>query len=212
MRVLAVAHSKGGVGKSSLTFALALEAARAGRRVLVVDTDAPQGTLGLFVAARGDREPRLALVSTHDPLTDVPPLADRYDVALIDAGGRDTGTLRRALATADTVLLPCRPSPADLWSLSDVFDVTTALAEVRPVRVVVALVQVPVGNIGDEARELVAGELRPGVELARTSIASRVSWARALASGLSPAELEPGGHAADELQHLARELKLTGRG
>jgi chromosome partitioning protein len=40
-------------------------------------------------------------------------LASKYDDLVIDVGGRDTGSLRAALAVADTILVPFQPRSPD---------------------------------------------------------------------------------------------------
>jgi chromosome partitioning protein len=59
--ILAVANVKGGVGKSTIAFLLALVRARAGRDVWLIDAD-PQGSVmtAATVRADADRQPVLA--------------------------------------------------------------------------------------------------------------------------------------------------------
>lgn len=209
MRTLVVCGTKGGTGKSSIGFALAVEAARAGRRVVLLDGD-EQGTATLLVAAR-DREPAIPCIRTKQPHHELERLADRFDLAVVDVGGRVTDELKTVIAKADELLVPLRPGPGDIWSLADLFAVIDAVGakyQVPPVSL--ALVQVPPGHIGTEARDLIADEIRnrPGVRLLRTEIAARVAWPRATGAGLSPAEAEPSGPAADELSALVRELGI----
>lgn len=210
MRTLAVIGTKGGTGKSSVAFALAVEAARAGRRVVLLDGD-EQATLALFVAAR-DREPAVPCVRTTQPHHDLERLADRFDLAVVDCGGRVTDELRAVIPKADELVVPLRPGPGDVWALADLFalfdQVTARGWRLPPVALVLA--QVPPGHLAEEARALVADEIRnrPGVRLLRTEIGARVAWPRATGAGLSPAEAEPSGPAADELSALVRELKL----
>jgi chromosome partitioning protein len=61
MVILTVAHTKGGVGKSTLAFELALIRAKAGRDVWLVDAD-PQGSAltAATVRAEAGRTPVLA--------------------------------------------------------------------------------------------------------------------------------------------------------
>lgn len=207
MRVLAVVSTKGGSGKSSLAFALTVEALRRGVRAVLIDADPAQRTASLCAAVR-DREPAVPVVVTADPFRDVPPLADRYALAILDAGGHDSPGLRLSLLAADEVLCPVRPGPGDLWALADLFAVLDQLAELRdPPPVALVLNQVPPGGLAAEVRELLAAYRdRPDLRLLDVTLGSRVVWPRATGAGLSPAEVDPTSLAARELELLASEV------
>ena len=60
--------------------------------------------------------------------TELQRLAPKFDEVVIDTGGRDTTSLRAALAICDTLIVPCVPRSFDVWAMSRVVDL---LAEVR---------------------------------------------------------------------------------
>lgn len=213
--VLVVAHSKGGVGKTTLATNLAVEAARRGRRVLLVDTD-PQSSATLFADARGDAAPTLRVVQLIKPVVhrQLPQLIEGYDLAVVDAGGRDSSVFRSALAAASDVLIPLPLSAYDVWAIDDVlavvgelaaqkddFHVGVVLNQVLPRK---ALTRAEAGALEALADSLAAHE----GQLLTSRIHSRTAWRQAAGEGRSVTEWEPKGAAAAELVALAQELGL----
>lgn len=79
-RVVAIANGKGGVGKTTLTAGLAGQAAAAGLRVLVVDTD-PQGNMGRDLGYGSHEGGSLGLAITHGlPVEVIRDVRARLDV------------------------------------------------------------------------------------------------------------------------------------
>jgi chromosome partitioning protein len=91
--IVAVAHVKGGVGKTTLAVNLAITQAQRGTDVLLVDGD-EQGTARAFTQLRADvlGAPGYTAVSLRgaEIRTQVRLLRTKYDHIIIDVGGRDT--------------------------------------------------------------------------------------------------------------------------
>lgn len=126
MSILVVAHTKGGVGKTTVAVNLAVMRAQATQReVLLVDCDEGQ-SLAKFAALREKTEllPALTCVTlfgeaVHKQLR---ALAGKYDDIIVDAGGEGAGApeIRLALSVADMVLTPCRPPAVDTIRLAKI--------------------------------------------------------------------------------------------
>ncbi len=119
--ILTVASVKGGAGKTTVALTVAIEAARAGRRVWLIDGDR-QATAQAAVTLREGREPAIACAG----YTDGPTLRTQlqaqeplYDFVVIDVGGGDSSALRAALVRSDLVLIPFQPRSFDVWALAD---------------------------------------------------------------------------------------------
>lgn len=206
--VLAIANQKGGVGKTTIATNLAVEAATAGHRTLLVDTD-PQSSSMLFSAARGEREPVFQTVQMTQAIIhrDVPAMAQDYDFVVLDAGGRDSATFRSALVAADRVVVPVTPSAYDVWASEDVFKMLDEISITRENlrwSVLFNLV-IPRTNVAKEALDAVA-EYKVTVMDCR--LFSRVAWKQAAGEGKGVREWEANGQAGRELMALYRELDL----
>jgi len=110
---IAVASTKGGSGKSSMTAALAVQAAKEGGRVAIFDWE-PQGSLTLWWIMRGKPDnPRLIQ-------DDIPPeaarrkLAGERDWLFLDTAPAIMDQVELAVEAADFVLIPVLASAFDL--------------------------------------------------------------------------------------------------
>ena len=208
--IFAVANTKGGVGKSTLTVNLAILAASQGHRVLVVDADLQASTLQ-FLNARDDSLPAFTGIQISQPIIhkQLPELAASYEYVFIDVGGRDAPVFRSALVAADTILIPMVPSVFDAWAAEDVFSVIDELTTGRSVDTRVVLNQVTPTIIAKEAlQSLQVGLKERGIVLMGAVLQNRTAWPRAIGEGMGVGEWEPAGKAAQELYQLARELEL----
>lgn len=114
-----VANEKGGVGKTTIAVNLAVLSALSGKETLLVDTDAQQSTAS-WSAVRHENEisPRITCITKTGKVGyDLAMLKEKYEVVVVDAGGRDSIEMRQAMAVADKVIIPIKPSQFDVWSL-----------------------------------------------------------------------------------------------
>jgi chromosome partitioning protein len=117
--VIACAGQKGGVGKSAICQAIAVEAARAGRRVVLLDEDVAQRTSFEWARARRHNgfEPAVEVVVVdpdRHPDFGVAAAGGGADLVLVDAPGWSDETTLRLAALSDLTVLPTGASVADL--------------------------------------------------------------------------------------------------
>jgi chromosome partitioning protein len=122
--IILVGSQKGGCGKSTIATNLAAVAAQNGRDVVLIDADS-QCTSATWAADREEIDvAQVACVQKVGNITNTAKeLATKYDLVIIDAGGRDSQELRTGLLAADLLIAPFKPSQADLdtvYQLSDV--------------------------------------------------------------------------------------------
>jgi chromosome partitioning protein len=110
---IAVASTKGGSGKSTITTALAVQAARDGGRVALLDWE-PQSSLTLWWLMRGKpANPRL-LREDIEPAAAVRRLAGECDWLFLDTAPAMMDQVELAVQAADFVLIPVLASAFDL--------------------------------------------------------------------------------------------------
>lgn len=121
MRTIVFGATKGGTGKTTLCYNVALEAAKK-HQVLIADLD-PQRSLKAMWLARGDMSnPRL--VSNVDSLAQSVRLLTEAgysrEFMFVDTPGSMMPVIRDALGAADAIVLPVQPSPMD-WPAQEAF-------------------------------------------------------------------------------------------
>lgn len=210
--ILTVAHTKGGVGKMTLAFLLALARARAGRDVWLVDADPQASALtAATVRAEAGRTPVLAAAQYTTATTlgvQVRRQAAKFQDVIIDCGARDSEALRMSLVLADTVLVPVQPRGLDVWALGAVAAlVETANATRDGLRALAVLNLADPGISQDNTDAQAALADFPALKLLDARLTRRKAFASAAAHGLSVEELNPvDAKAAQELSAIARSV------
>jgi len=197
-----VANFKGGTGKSTVVFNLAVWLAVAGRDVTVADLD-PQRTIIDTAEIRDEigYEPGLKVVTKL-------PKAGSAGELLIDVGLSDMAAMRRAIKRVDRVVLPVSPSQADIWATQRFLEIVGEERGKRHKLDIRAFVNRadphPLSRENEET--LAALEMLPGVTALETKLVQRMAFRRSFSEGLAAFELEPNGKAAAELEALASAI------
>jgi chromosome partitioning protein len=209
MSVIAVAGRKGGVGKSTIAGNLAAEFVAMGRTVAVLDAD-PQHSLVAW-AAQGDGllAQCVEMVnegSGEDLRAKVRAAEKKVDVVLIDTPPGLPDTAFQAALVADLVLLPCGPSPLDLFPLKEALALALrARAQRRSKKPRIRFVPSKVlmnTNLGrglSSSLEKMGKKVLPG-------LSQRIVVAQAVESGLTVREYAPNSAAQAEFEQLAKAV------
>jgi chromosome partitioning protein len=200
MKTIVIESQKGGSGKTMLAAHLPVEAERNGEAAWIIDTDR-QGTLSLWHERRKNDTPQrldAPLERIADALKKVAAQGAAY--CFIDTAPtiseQNTGLLR----LADFVLIPVRPSPSDLWAVSE----TVALVKDagKPFMFVVTQAK----QQATITAQAVAALSQHG-RVAQAFISDRVAYAAAMTGGNTAPELATKGPAAQEIEALWTEIK-----
>jgi chromosome partitioning protein len=209
MSIIAVAGRKGGIGKSTIVGNLAAEFAARKRKVVVLDAD-PQHSLMVW-AEHGDGMLRGCVRkvengSAGELKTEVRKAAGNADVILIDTPPGAPETAYAAAMIADLMLLPCGPSPLDLFALKEALNLALRARTVRRtkkprIRFVPSkiLVSTKLGRSLSSSLEKMGRKVLP-------PIGQRIVLAEAVAQGLTIAEYAPSSVARGEFRELAKAV------
>jgi chromosome partitioning protein len=196
MKTIVFAGSKGGSGKSTLSFNAAVEAAKR-HSVLIADLD-PQQSLKTLWDRRGEKtNPRLVsnVSNLAAGIAFLKKSGIERDFFFIDTPGSGMAVIRDALAAADLVVMPAQPSPLD-WDGSEALIDACARAGVADRLMVVINRCDGKSGLVAEAEKRFKGVTRFPIQIIR----QREAYASAAKSGL--AGIEQNREATTEIRAL----------
>lgn len=213
--IIMIAAEKGGVGKTMIATNLAVACLQAGQSTLLIDTD-PQGTALHWQRRRQDNN-----ILPHLPVTnmsgrigmDVIAMSEKFDVVIVDAGGRDSLEIRQCAAVCDLWIVPTSADQSDMESLVSALHICTGIERETGsppnMRILInKAATLPTIKDADEASALLAADedYRKYMPLLKLRLHSRVDYARAQRPGQSVIEYAPDGKAADEIRWLYDDI------
>jgi chromosome partitioning protein len=208
MRMITMVGSlKGGSGKSTVTFNLAVWLTMADQKVLALDFD-PQATLTDVGDVRREEgwEPPVR-VGRRDELERLD--VREYDEVVVDVGTADMDSMKMAIRMADRILVPVPPSQADIWSTQRFIRFIQAIVADKPNKPEIlgfinrADTHTAVRESDEAAAALVA---LPGIKFLKPRIAQRTVFRRSFSEGLAVFELDPRNKGVKEWNALAAVL------
>jgi chromosome partitioning protein len=206
--ILATLGLKGGAGKTTLAINLAAELTLRGQKVLLVDGD-PQLTAKTWadVALEAGRSvPTVVAMGSnlHHP-GQLDRLGQNFDSIVIDCPPRLDLVQRAALMKADVALLPCSPSPADVWALGSSVQLVLEAQVVRPaLKAFVVMNRTTSTRMARAIRSTIAAQA--GLPMLESALTQRVAHTEAMAAGQGVTAYAPNDAAAEELRALLDEI------
>ncbi|MCG8488997.1 MAG: ParA family protein [Candidatus Thiodiazotropha sp.] len=203
--ITVIGSLKGGSGKSTVTFNLAVWLEMAEADVLVIDAD-PQATLSDVSEVRSEEgfEPFLTIKSGS--ALSRKKLAG-YDEVLIDVGASDIESMKLALALADRVVIPVPPSQADIWSTQRFINFLDEAVDGERPELLTFINRADTHHAIRESDEAAAALVSlPDVRFIKHRLCQRTVFRRSFSEGLAVYELDPRGKGSKEFYALTAAL------
>ena len=200
MKKILVTSQKGGSGKTMLTAHLAVEAERSDAQIWIIDTDR-QGTLTRWHERRQADTPHRAEVRLERLAPGLKTLEQQGAAfCFIDTAPTISQQTEALIALADLVVVPVRPSPSDLWAVTETVQLVKDAG--KPFVFVITQAK-PQASITAQA----VAALSEHGRVAQSFIVDRVGYASAMTGGNTAPEITPKGPVAVEIANLWQELK-----
>jgi chromosome partitioning protein len=206
MLIVALTQTKGGSGKSTLAQCISVEAARKGKKVLLVDLDPAQAVAKWWRRRSGPENPMIKtdVKSLLAFTTMLESKSDKPDVMVLDTPGEILGVIRAAIAAAHVIVVPMAPSIKD-WEAMDMVEALILKAQKKSQTVYV----INRFRAGTETSIEAKEALRKRTGAVPQTVALAVDHEKADAEGETGAEINR--KIAGEIGALWEEIKRIGQ-
>lgn len=207
--IIVVSHQKGGVGKSTISYNLAVELNRK-FDVEMIDLDVQQ-TVSAYNNLRkimGQTPLPIKIFRIDDDLIDYINNVIDEKIVIIDSGGFDSSLNRISILAADFLITPVSTEFTEILGLQKYEEILQELQKLSSEKIItnVLLNKVnPNQKNFDELIEFI--DSSEHFKMMDTIVRRRVDFANSVAHGFTVKELDKNSDSAKELKHLIKEIK-----
>jgi len=207
--IITISHQKGGVGKSTLAYNVAVELSKK-HNVEVIDLDVQQ-TVTAYNRIRhemGQNPLPVHIFTTAEELEIYFESLDDDTVVIIDSGGFDSSLNRFAMLVSDFLITPVSSEFTEILGLQKYESILRELSEQSGMTIVTNVVlnkTNPNQKKFDEVNEFISSS--PHFNLMDSMMRRRVDFANSVAYGFSVRELDKKSEASKELKVFVKEIK-----
>ena len=203
--ITVVGSLKGGSGKSTVTFNLAVWLAMAEVDVMVIDLD-PQATLRDVAEVREEEGYKPKIKVSGKKALESKKIKESGEV-LIDVGTADLSTMKKALTLADRVLVPVPPSQADIWSTQRFIQFVDSLKAPAAPEIFGFINRGDTHHAVRETDEAAAALVSlPRIKFIKPRLSQRTIFRRSFSEGMAVFELNSRGKGSQEFTALCAKL------
>lgn len=203
--VISFLNQKGGVGKTTLSLNIAHTFSLHGIYTMVIEAD-PQDSILNWSSIREDKPPfDIMSLPTKYIHRDIKDLCKKYPIIIIDGPPRSNDIVRSCIMASDIVIIPCTPSPYDIWSSLDTVQLIDEAKIYKPNLKSYFAINRRIKNTSIES-ESVNALLKTKTIVLKSHITQRVSFAEAVSKGLTVIEDNKDIRAIAEISSLYYEI------
>ena len=209
--IIGMLNQKGGVGKTTLSVSIAHELARRTNPedVLLVDADPQQSSLSWSEVRDGTLPFSVIGMAKKSLHRDLPAIAKNYKHVVIDGPPRVTDLARTCIMASDVVVIPCTPSPYDIWASEETVNLTKEASVYKENLKCYFAINRKIANTAI-GRDVVDVLNDMDMNVLNSHICQRVIFAEAAASGKTVFDLDPESKASEEIRNLVDEIIKVG--
>lgn len=206
-KVLTVASTKGGSGKTTIVMALAGTLAAEGLKIAVVDADPNRAFASWSEGAYEGAPIAVRAEADEARLADaIDTLAPEADLVLVDTAGFGNRAALLGVAAADAVIVPCTPSRADVEQAAKTLQLVAGAGRAARRAIPARIVPSRLKHATAVAKHVVMEIEEAGLPRTTVGIGDRVAFAEMTFSGRVPSV----GDAGAEIAALISELRALG--
>ncbi|CAX65019.1 AAA family ATPase [Vibrio parahaemolyticus] len=205
-KLIAILNQKGGAGKTTISTNVASQLHADGHKVLLVDLD-PQGSATDWSEQAEEGSEAVPVIRMGKNLhRDIHKVASGYEYVIVDGAPQVADLAATAVRAADLVLIPCQPSPYDVWACEPLVEVIKARQEVtdglpKSAFIISRAIK----------RTKLEGEVKSsldyyGLGLLKNGTTQRVDYANTAKNGSAVVHLDEDNQARHEIKMLTREI------
>ena len=197
-----IANLKGGSGKSTIAFNLALWLKEQGKNVIAFDLD-PQGTLFDVAAVR--KEELLEVLEVKTQVNEIE--SNSKTQILVDVGASNMDDMKQAINLADRIFIPVSPSQPDLWATQKFLKIVEESAKDKYPEMMAFINRADTHKLVRESDETeCALNSLKNINVIPHRLCQRTMFRRTLSEGMSINEIAPNSKSAVEFNLLASAL------
>ncbi len=208
--IITIAHTKGGVGKSLISFHLAVA-----MKAAVVDLDFQRTIIINNEMRKNNGKTPIAVLQTKS-LEDLITLRDHNEknkntkeegIFIIDVGGFDSDVNRIAIAIADLIIVPANDKTNDIIGLHQFKEIIEEIEEATGIELKPKLL---INNVSATTKDFISLNTfikqNPNFSLLKNILRSRADYYKTLETGTGITELKES-KAKKEFKKLIKEIK-----
>lgn len=200
--VITVSQQKGGAGKSTLVAHLGVALALLGKEVTLIDTDPQQTLTNWFKIRDTNKDKKTSKVKFQSiagwKIANELGNFDKNEIIIVDSPPHMQTETKSAIRIANLVIVPCQPSPNDVWATKDTIKHITQ----EDKNLIMVLNRCPA-----QTKLLGLVEDSFAKDLKKFIVGNRVLFASSMLNGLTSLEVDLGSKASQEIMQIAEYIK-----